>query len=82
MTAADPPRADPVHPVVEPSPGGDQLEPSQPTLDLRIRQQELLAELGVIALQRTGFSELLDRTVAAGGRGSQSRPLQGPRAHP
>ena len=49
--------------------GRDQLEPSQPTLDLRIRQQELLAELGVIALQRTGFSELLDRTVALAAEG-------------
>jgi two-component sensor histidine kinase len=69
MTAADPPRANPVHPVVEPTPGGDELEPSEPTLDLRIRQQELLAELGVIALQRTGFSELLERTVALAAEG-------------
>ena len=69
MTSPDPPRSDPEHPVVEPSPGGDQLEPSQPTLDLRIRQQELLAELGVIALQRTGFSELLDRTVGLAAEG-------------
>ena len=69
MAASEPPRPDPEHPVVEPSPGRDQLEPSQPTLDLRIRQQELLAELGVIALQRTGFSELLDRTVALAAEG-------------
>jgi two-component sensor histidine kinase len=69
MAASEHPRPDPEHPVVEPSPGRDQLEPSQPTLDLRIRQQELLAELGVIALQRTGFSELLDRTVALAAEG-------------
>jgi GAF domain-containing protein len=69
MTASDPPRSDPEHPVVEPSPDGDQLEVSQPMLDLRIRQQELLAELGVVALQRTGFSELLDRTVQLAAEG-------------
>ena len=42
------------------------------TLDLRIRQQEILAELGVIALQRTGFGELLDRTVQLAADGLQA----------
>ncbi|HET8915765.1 MAG TPA: histidine kinase dimerization/phosphoacceptor domain -containing protein [Propionibacteriaceae bacterium] len=51
------------HPVVEPSPeGGRQLVDPAPA-DLRIRQQELLAELDVTALQRTTLDELLNRTV-------------------
>ncbi len=32
-------------------------------LRLRIRQQELLAELGVLALQRTSFTDLLKHTA-------------------
>ncbi len=72
MTSPDPPRSDPEHPVVEPSPDGDQPEVTQPKLDLRIRQQELLAELGVVALQRTGFAELLDRTVQLAAEGLEA----------
>jgi two-component sensor histidine kinase len=48
-------------PVVEPSP-----EPADPTtraLQQRIRQQEILAELGVVALQGKPFLELLNETV-------------------
>jgi hypothetical protein len=33
-------------------------------LRLRIRQQEILAELGVLALQGTPFAELLDHTAS------------------
>jgi hypothetical protein len=38
-------------------------------LRLRIRQQELVAELGVLALQRTSLTDLLDlpHFVKAGG---------------
>jgi hypothetical protein len=32
-------------------------------LRLRIRQQELLAELGVLALQRTSFTDMLNHTA-------------------
>jgi len=61
--APEPPKPDPEHPVVEPSPeGGRQLVDPAPA-NLRIRQQELLAELGVTALQRTSLDELLNRTV-------------------
>src|SRR6201997_883077 len=54
----------PKDPIVEPTPGDD--EPNELTaaaLRQRIRQQELLAELGVLALQRTGFTSMLDQTA-------------------
>jgi hypothetical protein len=51
-------------PVVEPSPGDDQSEDlTGRALRLRIRQQELLAELGVLALQGTSFIEMLNHTA-------------------
>ena len=50
--------------VVEPSPEGDQTDDlSSRALRQRIRQQELLAELGVLALQGTSFIGMLDHTV-------------------
>ena len=51
-------------PVVEPPTGNEQ--PNDLTgraLRQRIRQQELLAELGVLALQRTSFSDMLNHTA-------------------
>jgi two-component sensor histidine kinase len=69
MSTSEPPRPDPDHPIVEPASNGDQQDLSQRTLELRIRQQEILAELGVAALQRTGFNELLDRTVQLAAEG-------------
>jgi hypothetical protein len=69
MSTSEPPRPDPEHPIVELAPNGDQQVLSQRTLELRIRQQEILAELGVTALQRTGFSELLDRAVQLAAEG-------------
>lgn len=64
MPASSPPGPDPENPVVEPSPAGDTEEESRRTLRLRIRQQEILAELGVLSLQRaTTFAELLNETV-------------------
>lgn len=51
-------------PVVESPPQDDGLpEITQRALNLRIRQQEILAELGVAALKGTPFPELLDTTV-------------------
>ena len=67
---SDPPRPDPEHPVVEPAPNNDDLR--QQTVELRIRQQEILAELGVASLQRTGFSALLNRTVQLAAEGLQA----------
>jgi two-component sensor histidine kinase len=48
-------------PVVEPSPAT--ADPATRALQQRIRQQEILAELGVVALQGKPFLELLNETV-------------------
>jgi hypothetical protein len=46
-------------PVVEEKPGNEAEEDlTSRALRLRIRQQELHAELGVLALQRTSFTEM------------------------
>src|SRR5262249_39007998 len=47
-------------PVVEPSP--TPADPATRALQQRIRQQEILAELGVVALQGKPFLELLKRS--------------------
>src|SRR6204780_2179561 len=50
--------------VAEPSPDGQPAEElTAATLRQRVRQQEILAELGVKALQGTPFPELLDLTA-------------------
>src|ERR1700729_582553 len=50
--------------VAEPSPDGQPSEDlTAETLRQRVRQQEILAELGVTALQGTPFPELLDLTA-------------------
>ena len=61
-------------PVVEQKP--DESQPDDLTgraLRLRIRQQELLAELGVLALQGTSFIEMLNHTakITAEGLGAE-----------
>ncbi|MBX9775771.1 MAG: GAF domain-containing protein [Xanthobacteraceae bacterium] len=51
-------------PIVEPSPGNDGADDvAGRALRLRIRQQELLAELGVLALQGTSFIDMLGHTA-------------------
>lgn len=55
--------------VVEPAVGHTDPELTQRALELRIRQQEILAELGVLSLQGIPFAELLDRTVALAAEG-------------
>src|SRR5580692_4703071 len=51
-------------PIVEAAPSDDQPdELATRALRQRIRQQELLAELGVLALQRTSFISMLNHTV-------------------
>jgi two-component sensor histidine kinase len=58
------PADDPTKPVVEPRPEGERTaETSQRALALRIRQQEILAELGVTALRGAPFADLLDDAV-------------------
>ena len=56
--------SDPQKPIVEQIPnGGHSDDLSARALRVRIRQQELLAELGVLALQGTSFVEMLNHTV-------------------
>jgi two-component sensor histidine kinase len=58
------PSSDPKEPVVEPTRGDDQSDDlTGRSLRLRIRQQELLAELGVFALQRLSFMSMLNHTA-------------------
>jgi two-component sensor histidine kinase len=57
------PTPDTDEPVVEEKPGNKPEDLTGRALLLRIRQQELLAELGVLALQRTSFTDLLNHTA-------------------
>ena len=58
------PPSDDKEPVVEPSTSDNQPDDlTGRALRQRIRQQELLAELGVLALQRTGFISILNHTI-------------------
>ena len=50
-------------PIVEPKPESDIPDPIGAALHQRVRQQEILAELGVTALQGASFNELLTDTV-------------------
>jgi hypothetical protein len=51
-------------PIVEHKPDDEAPDDlTGPALRLRIRQQELLAELGVLALQGTNFIEMLNHTA-------------------
>jgi two-component sensor histidine kinase len=65
--------ADQGEPVIEPKPGHQTADPVSRALRQRIRQQELLAELGVLALQGTDFIGMLDHTarVTAEGLGAE-----------
>lgn len=51
------------HPVVEPTVEGAASDSTRHALNQRIRQQEILSELGVIALQGGGVGMLLAETV-------------------
>ena len=50
-------------PIVEPKPESDVPDLTRAALHQRVRQQEILAELGVTALQGASFNELLTDTV-------------------
>jgi two-component sensor histidine kinase len=58
--------------VVEGNPEGEVPDLTLRALNQRIRQQEILAELGVLALQQTPFSDLLDRTAELTAEGLQA----------
>lgn len=62
--------SEPKEPVVERKSGQDQPEDlTSRALLLRIRQQELLAELGVLALQGASFIEMLNHTARMAAEG-------------
>jgi hypothetical protein len=56
--------------VIEP--GGEHAELTRRALHLRVRQQEILAELGVLALQGTPFLELLNQTAGLTAEGMKA----------
>lgn len=67
------PSSDPQKPIVELKPdGGHSDDLSARALRVRIRQQELLAELGVLALQGTSFVEMLNHTVRVTAEGLEA----------
>lgn len=73
------PSNDKPHPVVEPNPAGNAPDLTTRALAQRIRQQEILSELGVLSLQHTPFEALLDQTaqlVAEGLQADYSKVLQ------
>lgn len=68
------PPSDQKQPVVEPTPGDHRPDDlTSQALRQRIRQQQLLAELGVLALQGTNFIGMLDHTarLTADGLGAE-----------
>lgn len=58
--------------IVEPSPHGDAPDITQRFLRQRIRQQQILADLGVKALQGASFDEMLTETVRLTAEGLRS----------
>ena len=50
-------------PIVEPAASADVPDLTRKALEQRIRQQEILSELGVLALQGASFDSLLEETV-------------------
>src|SRR5512143_284916 len=60
-------------PVIEPSNGGAaSVDLTTHALHVRIRQQEILAELGVLALQGKPFIELLNHTARPTAEGMEA----------
>lgn len=66
------PESDPSSPNIEVSPNPT-TEQTVPGLDLRLRQQEILAELGVFSLQGKALQELLDAAVRMAAEGLQAQ---------
>jgi GAF domain-containing protein len=70
MSPSDKPKTE--TPNIEASPRPAVAEAGGPGLHLRIRQQEILAELGVLALQQTSLPDLLDSSVRMAAEGLHS----------
>jgi two-component sensor histidine kinase len=66
------PLRDEPKPVVEPKPGETAPPATSRALAKRIRQQEILAEIGVTALQGSGFERLLAETVRLTADGTEA----------
>ena len=60
-------------PVVEPNPAGDDPDVTLRALQQRIRQQEILAELGVVALHGASLDTLLAETARLTAEGLRSQ---------
>jgi two-component sensor histidine kinase len=66
-------RSDNKSPIVERPPGGEHDGGTTAhVLEMRLRQQELLAKLGVLALQGSTLNELLDRTARLTAEGMEA----------
>lgn len=72
MSSPDNPKPQNSSSSIEISPNPAAPEPSGAALRLRIRQQEILAELGVLALRRTALQHLLDCSVTMAAEGLQA----------
>jgi two-component sensor histidine kinase len=59
-------------PIIECKPNGIEASALSPDLERRIRQQDLLAELGVKALQGASFNQLLDDATRLTAEGMQA----------
>jgi hypothetical protein len=59
-------------PVVELAPNENEVPAISRALERRIRQQEILAELGVTALQGASFDQLMGDTARLTAEGMQS----------
>src|SRR5437764_13136542 len=67
------PASDPTKTIVEAPPHGkDQAKINERALQLRIRQQEILAELGIRALKGTPFPELLNEATRLSAEGLEA----------
>jgi hypothetical protein len=69
MTVSDQSGPDEVLPNIEASPDSASPQAVSPEIRLRIRQQAILAELGVFALQRKSLTELLENSVRMAAEG-------------
>src|SRR4051812_38661161 len=67
--SSDQPNSSPSIPNIEASPNPAPPDPERRALRQRIRQQEIMAELGVAALQRVPLQELLDSAVRMAAEG-------------
>jgi two-component sensor histidine kinase len=73
MSLPEKPENQPAPPNIEVSPHPAPAVSSESALLMRIRQQEILAELGVFALKHSSLQELLDCAVRMAAEGLQSK---------